>query len=149
MNDKSAGYRTSVLNNQSEQFQSIAAIIDLVKTGLTLLIHKRSGPSKFQGWRMFWMFPVAPCDLLAHLAIGRISRFWIKESTCTADKYPDLSKLVSLPNILWVFSNLQHIKSKNRNTLTGHSTSNKMMARTLRPRILLIFFSALPNYSNS
>ena len=139
MNDKSGGYRTLLPNNQSVRrsvsaaifprsfrFQSIAAIIDLVNR--PLLIHKRPRSSKLQIRRMFRMYPVAAVRSTCAEAIDRICRLLgnIYNRVQTRNIPIWLKWRAFQHTVLWVFSNLQRINSKNRNTLTQEHTTNLM-----------------------
>ena len=137
MNDKSEGYRTLLPNNQSvrrsvsaaispPQFQGIAAIIDLYIVNRPLLIHKRPRSSKLQIRRMFRMYPVAAVRSTCAEAIDRICRLLdnIYNRVQTRNIPIWLKWRAFQHTVLLVFSNLQRINSKNRNTLTQEHTTD-------------------------
>ena len=80
------------------------------------------------------MYPVAAVRSLAQKREAGSVDVWIQEST--AENYPDLATLVRHSIISWVFSSLQHIKSKNRKTVTQEHTTNLMRisSTTTKPK---------------
>ena len=115
------------------QFQGITAVIDLVNKPLAA---DPQGAWKQQVAQVadlsIGCIQLQPCDLHALEKETVSVEFWIQEDIC--EKYPDLTKFARKVLTCFgstyvceaVFSNLQHIKSKNRSTLTQEHTNNLM-----------------------